>query len=936
MAVAHIPFTHFQVPIEEVVLGLVTGLTYALLGVGLVLIYKTSRVLNFAHGEMGALGAGVIPWLVVRQGVPYWIALLLALVLAAAAGAFTELLVIRTLNRSSRLIVMVATIGVSQVFFALGLFIPNRDLGSATYPTPFHAVFTVGSLRLTSGPLLILAVVPIVVAGLVAFFRFTKMGLASRAAAENEDAAALAGVPVRRVSLVVWTVAGLLAGITAVLTGPTRPLATSVALGPGLLFRALAVAVIAGLGSLPAAFAAGIAVGLVETLVLWNYPTGGTAEVVLLVLIIASLLLRRGLGQRARGGEGTSWSMAGVLRSLDPATARLPKIRRLRGGGLAAVIVLAVVIALPMTNAQRVVMSNVALFALMGLSLVVLTGFAGQLSLGQFAFVAVGALVGGRIHQLGYPPWIAILYATAAGGIVALVIGLPALRIRGVFLAVVTLGFAVASQTWLYGQHWLVRVAGSNTSLELTRPTWFGIDFEHELPYYWLCLAVLVVVATLVHWLGRSGIGRAMKAVRDNEPAAATLSVPPRRIKLTAFVISGMIAALAGYFYGGLLVSFSDTRTFSPELSLTLVALVILGGVTTVTGAVLGAVWVQGLGYFIGPLLPGVLGPYVYLVVSGLGLLAAILTFPGGIAQLLFDLRDRVVDRLTGTHGEPPRQPAAAPRPELPAATDTLPGTLEANDVVVRFGGITAVDGVTVRAGGGQIVGVVGPNGAGKTTLFDVLSGQRRPDAGRVLLDGEDVTVLRPERRARIGVGRTFQQARLFDGLRVADVFKVALECEEPSEVVPSTLGLPPSRAAEHTKELRADEIVDLLGLGDYENRFVSELSTGVRRVVELGCMIGLGARVLLLDEPTAGIAQREVEAFRPLLEDIRRHLGATVVLIEHDLPLVMGLADHLYVLAEGKVIAEGDPRALRDDPAVVAAYLGTDERVIRRSGALA
>jgi ABC-type branched-subunit amino acid transport system ATPase component/ABC-type branched-subunit amino acid transport system permease subunit len=936
VAVAHIPFTHFQVPIEEVVLGLVTGLSYALLGVGLVMIYKTSRVLNFAHGEIGALGAGVIPWLVIRQGVPYWIALLLALAVAAAAGAFTELFVIRKLGRSSRLIVMVATIGVSQLFFALGLFIPKNDLGSAVYPTPFNATVTVGSLRLTSGPLLILAVVPVVVAALVAFFRFTKMGLASRAAAENEDAAALAGVPVRRVSLIVWTLAGFLAGITAVLTGPTRPLASNVALGPGLLFRALAVAVIAGLGSLPAAFAAGIAVGVVETLVLWNYPTGGTSEVVLLVLIIASLLFRKGLGQRARGGEGTSWSMAGVLRSLDPATARLPKVRWLRAGGLATAIVLAAVVALPMTNAQRVVMSTVALFAVMGLSVVVLTGFAGQLSLGQFAFVAVGALVGGRIHQLGYPPWIALLYATLAGGVVALLIGLPALRIRGVYLAVVTLGFAVAGQTWLYGQHWLVRVAGNSTSLELPRPTWLGIDFQHELPYYWLCLAVLVVVATLVHWLGRSGVGRAMKAVRDNEPAAATLSVAPRRVKLTAFVISGMIAALAGYFYGGLLVSFSDTKTFAPELSLTLVALVILGGVTTVSGAVVGAVWVVGIGYFLGPILPGVLGPYVYLVVSGLGLLVAILTFPGGIAQLLFDARDRIVQRVTGTSADERGavvQPAA---PALNAAGDAdelAPVTIEAVDVVVRFGGITAVDGATVRAGAGQIVGIVGPNGAGKTTLFDVLSGQRRPDTGRVLLDGEDITALRPERRARIGVGRTFQQARLFDGLRVTDVFKVALECEEPSEVVPSILGLPPSRQAERRKDLGADEIVSLLGLGDYGNRFVSELSTGVRRMVELGCMIGLGARALLLDEPTAGIAQREVEAFRPLLEDIRRHLGATVVLIEHDLPLIMGLADHLYVLAEGKVIAEGDPRALRDDPTVIAAYLGTDERVIERSG---
>ncbi len=182
VAVAHVPFTHFQVPLEEVVLGLVTGLTYALLGVGLVMIYKTSRVLNFAHGEIGAIGAAFIPWLVIRHGVSYWLALPLALLISAAAGAFTAFVITRYLARASRLIVMVATIGASQLFFALGLFIPKSNLGAAVYPTPFDATITLGSLRLTSGPLLILVAVPIVTAGLAGFFRFTRTGLASRAA----------------------------------------------------------------------------------------------------------------------------------------------------------------------------------------------------------------------------------------------------------------------------------------------------------------------------------------------------------------------------------------------------------------------------------------------------------------------------------------------------------------------------------------------------------------------------------------------------------------------------------------------------------------------------------------------------------------------------------------------------------------------------------
>jgi ABC-type branched-subunit amino acid transport system ATPase component len=233
----------------------------------------------------------------------------------------------------------------------------------------------------------------------------------------------------------------------------------------------------------------------------------------------------------------------------------------------------------------------------------------------------------------------------------------------------------------------------------------------------------------------------------------------------------------------------------------------------------------------------------------------------------------------------------------------------------------------------GEIVGLVGPNGAGKSTLFDVLSGHTRAQAGRVVLHGGDVTRLRPEQRARLGLGRTFQQARLFGQMTLHEALQVPLERVEPSELVPSVLGLGPSRRAETAKRQRAEEVLDLLGLTAFAGRRISELSTGVRRIAELGCLIALGADVLLLDEPTAGIAQREVEAFRPVLRRIRDHLGASVVIVEHDIPLIMSLVDRLYVMNVGQVLAEGPPLVLRDDPAVVAAYLGTDERVIARSG---
>jgi ABC-type branched-subunit amino acid transport system ATPase component/ABC-type branched-subunit amino acid transport system permease subunit len=932
-----------DVPIEVVVLGLIAGLTYALLGVGLVIVYKSSRVINFAHGEMGALAATLMPVAVIRWGWPYWMALPLSLAAAAATGAVTELVVIRRLVRAPRLIVLVATIGASQLFYAAGAIIPKEDIGSSIFPTPFHATWTVGSLRLTSGHLLILIAAPLLTVGVALFLRRTKVGLASRAAAENSDAARLAGIPVNRISLVVWTIAGLLAGASAILVGPTQPIVTRIAVGPGLMLKALTAAMIGGLVSIPAVFAGGIAIGVIEAVVRWNYPTGGVFEITLFVIVLGSMLARRSLGMRARGGESTTWSLAGAVRPLPAAIAALPKViaarRMLIGGSIA----LAVLVPVPLSNAHRVLATSVVLFALMGLSLVVLTGYAGQVSLGQFAFVGLGALVGGRVHQLGYPGWMCLLYAVIAGGLVALVIGLPALRIRGLFLAVTTLGFAVAADGWLFKQTWLAHVSNGLTSLEIPRSELFGISLHNERSFYWLCLLVFVVCAFGVAHLRHTGIGRAMAAVRDNEPSAATLSVSPRRVKLLAFVLAGMLASLAGYFYGTLIVNFSEPTTFRPELSIALVAMVILGGVTTVSGAIFGALWLRGLGYVIEPLLPSLTGSSVALLVSGVGLLIAVLQFPGGIASVALMVRDKVVARLTGENVvadlRAAREPT--PRPSLPARTAATPTgdvpvpVLEARDISVHFGGIAAVDGVSLRVEEGEIVGVMGPNGAGKTTLFDVLSGHHRNAQGQVLIRGDDVTGLRPEQLALRGLGRTFQQARLFDEMTLLDACKVALEREEPSEVVPSVLGLPPSREAEHLKTLRAEELLELLGLAPFAALHVAELSTGMRRLAELGCLVGLGADVLLLDEPTAGIAQREVEAFRPVLHELRLHLGASMLVIEHDIPLMMGLVDRLYVLANGRVIAEGKPSVLRDDPAVVAAYLGADERAIARSGAL-
>ncbi|HET7572619.1 MAG TPA: ATP-binding cassette domain-containing protein [Gaiellaceae bacterium] len=258
---------------------------------------------------------------------------------------------------------------------------------------------------------------------------------------------------------------------------------------------------------------------------------------------------------------------------------------------------------------------------------------------------------------------------------------------------------------------------------------------------------------------------------------------------------------------------------------------------------------------------------------------------------------------------------------------------LRIENVLVRFGGLTAVDVEELTVPRGAIVGIVGANGAGKTTLFDVVSGFVAPQRGSVVLDGEHELVRRsPEARARRGLGRSFQNAVLFGSMTVSETLAVALHRTlGRANAISCVLGV--RRRAEARIAARVDELIELLGLEDYADSFVAELSTGTRRIVDLACVLAHEPSVLLLDEPSAGVAQREVEALEAVIRRVKSMLDCTFLIIEHDIPLIRSLSDELYAMEVGRVIAHGKPDAVLADPAVVAAYLGTDETAIARSG---
>ncbi len=251
-----------------------------------------------------------------------------------------------------------------------------------------------------------------------------------------------------------------------------------------------------------------------------------------------------------------------------------------------------------------------------------------------------------------------------------------------------------------------------------------------------------------------------------------------------------------------------------------------------------------------------------------------------------------------------------------------------------RFSGIVAVAGVSLELRKGEILGLIGPNGAGKTTLFDLISGFVSADAGRIVLDGRDITDVRPEVRAQAGLSRSFQDARLFPGLTVHQCICVALDRQaRETPTLAAVLNLRWVRSAEQRLSRPADELVDLMGLQAYRDKFVSDLSTGSRRIVDLACQIAVKPEVILLDEPSSGIAQREAEALGPLLRRINELTSASLLLIEHDMPLVTGVADRIVALDLGKVVAEGTPESVLSNPDVIASYLGTSDATVRRSG---
>ena len=555
------------------------------------------------------------------------------------------------------------------------------------------------------------------------------------------------------------------------------------------------------------------------------------------------------------------------------------------------------------------------MFALLAIGMGLAMGIAGQINLAQVAFFGVSAYataIGTTHFGLGF--WPAAVLALVISAVIGLLVGIPALRMQSHYLGIVTLGLALGFINWSTND----QLAGGAEGIPgIPAPPMFGIDLTSEYLYYYLEVVVFAIALVFGLFVVRTGLGRRLMAMRDDPLAAGAVGARIPVLRMTAFALSSVFGGLAGVLYVGL-IHYIAPDTFNITNMFLLLAMVVIGGRQSLVGCVVGAVALT--------LVRETLVDYPTFAQLGFGVVVVVMVVfaPTGLAGIPARLRV-VIDRRLGRTTERATLRPFRPFPAAAANTPAEPGgtpILEVREIAKRFRGLRALDDVSLTVHRGEIRGIVGPNGSGKTTLFNVISGFYRPSAGKVLMDGRVISGRRPYRLATLGLARTFQNLRLFAELTVRDNLMVALDRSRMHAIWRYALWPVGIWRQERRLGRQADELLDRFGIAEFAGAAPGSLPYGIQRRIEIARAMAGAPRLLLLDEPAAGLNGEEVRQLAEIVRSIRDS-GVTVVLIEHNMGLVMSLCERVTVLANGSVIAEGTPAEVAGDHAVIEAYLG-------------